>query len=61
MEDSQIVKAPTFNKCFKVEQPISLLQFLLVFVESPFLGSLFGCRSHVVETREEAAGLSCDD
>ena len=26
-----------------------------------FFGSFFGCRCHVVEPGEEAAGLGCDD
>ena len=45
----------------KVVKPIILLNLLPMFGEGSFFSSLFGCRSHVVETGEQAASLSYDD
>ena len=61
MKDSKVVKATALHIGFKVVKPIVLLDLLPMFGESSFFGRYFGCRSHVVEPREETARLGCDD
>ena len=60
-KNSKIVKATALNVRFKVIKSVIFFDLLPMLAEGSFFGSFFGCRCHVVEPGEEAAGLGCDD
>ena len=61
VKDTKVMKAPAFDKGFKVIESVILLNLLPALREGTFFSSFLGCRCHVIETCEETARLSCDD